>query len=163
WLSEREADAFVARILRKGPRKDQESKPKITGKDIITVVTDLKTWPYPLVCLSGLQPVNGLSTWGATIIKSLGFSSIRANLLSIPGPILASLLGLVLAFYVDRFKRVGYAIAFAAVWTLAGLIALFVKTSSDTKESWSFYATLVFVQAAPGWQPLNFAWLSLNS
>ena len=125
-------------------------------------MADIKTWPYLIACLSGLQAVNGLSTWGATIIKSLGFSSIRANLLSVPGPILGSLNGLILAFFVDRYKRFGYAITFAAVWTLAGLIALF-KLPVTSKGSWSFYAALVVVSAAPGWQPLNVTWLSLNS
>jgi len=92
----------------------------------IDVFTSWVTWPYLLVCLSGLQSINGLGTWGATIIKSLGFSSIRANLLSAPAPILASLFGFILASFVDRYKRFGYAIMVAAIWTLAGLIALYV-------------------------------------
>lgn len=85
------------------------------------------TWPYLVVCLSGLQSVNGLSTWGATIIQSLGFTRTRANLLNAPGPILGSLTGFALSAVVDRYKRFGYAIIFAAIWTLASLIALYVS------------------------------------
>ena len=85
------------------------------------------TWPYLITCLSGLQSINGLSTWGATIIQSLGFSSINANLLNAPGPILGATLGLILSLLVDRYKRFGYAVIFSGIWTLAGLIALYVS------------------------------------
>ncbi|KAL5380456.1 hypothetical protein DPSP01_007777 [Paraphaeosphaeria sporulosa] len=134
---------------------------KIKIKDIIEVLSDWKTWPYLLACLSGLQLINGLSTWGATIIKSLGFTSIRANLLSAPASIIGSLGGLALSFYVDRYKRFRYAIIFAAVWTLVGSITLFHLPVSS--GSWSFYAALMITNAAPSWQPLNLIWLSLNS
>ncbi|XXH00181.1 hypothetical protein Hte_006523 [Hypoxylon texense] len=125
WLSEREADVFVARIIRADPKKGQASTMNIGLKDITDVLFDWTTWPYLIVCLSGLQSVGGLSTWGATIIQSLGFTSIRANLLNAPAPVLASLFGLVLSWFVDRNKRFGYSIAFVAVWTLVGLIALY--------------------------------------
>jgi hypothetical protein len=57
----------------------------------------------------------------------LGFSSINANLLNAPGPILAGIFGLVLSSFVDRYKRFGYAILFSGFWTLAGLVALYVS------------------------------------
>lgn len=89
------------------------------------------TWPYLIACLSGLQSINGLSTWGATIIQSLGFSSINANLLNAPGPIAGAIFGVILSSFVDRYKRFGYAIVFAGVWTLAGLVALYVSPPSS--------------------------------
>ncbi|RKU43065.1 hypothetical protein DL546_000705 [Coniochaeta pulveracea] len=161
WLSEREADVFVARILRRDPKKSQASTMHITLQDIKDVLFTWKTWPYLIVCLSGLQCVGGLATWGATIIQSLGFSRIRANLLNVPGPILASFTGLALSYLVDRHKRFGYAIIFTAVWTLAGLIALY-RLPVISKGSWSFYAAYIVTQAAPSWQPLNVTWLALN-
>ncbi|KAH6654748.1 major facilitator superfamily domain-containing protein [Truncatella angustata] len=162
WLTEREADVFVARLLLSDPLKGQSSTMKITLKDVTDVLLDRTTWPYLIVCLSGLQAVNGLSTWGATIIQSLGFSSVRANLLNSPAPLLASIFGVALASVVDRTKRFGYAIIFVAIWTLAGLIALY-HLPVTTKSSWSFYAAYVVTQASPSWQPINVTWLSLNT
>lgn len=131
------------------------------------------TWPYLITCLSGLQSVNGLSTWGTTIIKSLGFSSIRANLLNAPGSLLSAIFGIGLSAIVDRYNRFGYPILFAGSWTLAGLIALYVSVSSplqlnikhfeldyrliitrqslpvQSESSWSFYAAYLITQAAP--------------
>ncbi|PKS06187.1 hypothetical protein jhhlp_007504 [Lomentospora prolificans] len=160
WLSEREADVFSARLIRKGNAKNGSTL-RIGWKDITDVVFHWATWPYLIACLSGLQAINGLSTWGATIIKSLGFSSIHANLLNAPGPITGAIFGLVLASFVDRYKRFGYAILFTGIWTLACLIALYHLPVSS-KSSWSFYAAYLLTQAAPGWQPINVTWLSLN-
>lgn len=111
--------------------------------------------------MSGLQSVNGLSTWGATIIKSLGFTSIRANLLSAPAPVLSAFGGVLLAAWVDRYKRFGYAIIFVAIWTISGVIALYHLPVTQ-KGSWAFYAALVVTNASPTWQAINVTWLSLN-
>ncbi|KAL6852253.1 hypothetical protein ACO1O0_006794 [Amphichorda felina] len=154
WLSEREADVFTARILYKDSNKKHTSSMKIGWKDITDVLLHWATWPYLIACLSGLQSINGLTTWGGTIIQSLGFTSITANLLNAPGPILAGLFGLVLSSFVDRYKRFGYAIIFSGLWTLAGLIALY--------SSWPFYGAYLVTQSSPGWQPINVTWLSLN-
>ncbi|KAI0119414.1 MFS general substrate transporter [Daldinia grandis] len=161
WLSEREADVFVARIVRADPKKGQAATMAIGLKDITDVLFSWTTWPYLIICLSGLQSAGGLQTWGATIVQSLGFTSIRANLLNAPAPVLSALFALVLSWFVDRYKRFGYTIMFAAAWTMAGLIALY-NLPVATEASWSFYAAYVVTVAAPGWQPLNVTWLSLN-
>ncbi|KAI1074120.1 MFS general substrate transporter [Whalleya microplaca] len=162
WLSQREADVFVARIIRADPKKGPAATMNIKLKDIADVLLDWRTWPYLINCLSGLQSVNGLSTWGGTIIQSLGFTNIRANLLNSPAPILGAFFGLPLSWFVDRYKRFGYTIMFVAVWTMVGLIALY-NLPVTTDASWSFYAAYVFTSAAPTWQSLNVTWLSLNS
>ncbi|KAF3063748.1 hypothetical protein GL218_02507 [Daldinia childiae] len=148
WLSEREADVFVARIIRADPKKGQAATMKIEFKDITDVLFSWTTWPYLIICLSGLQSAGGLQTWGATIVQSLGFTSIRANLLNAPAPIISALFALVLSWFVDRYKRFGYTIMFAAVWTMAGLIALY-NLPVTTEASWSFYAAYVVTVAAP--------------
>ncbi|KAJ0420811.1 major facilitator superfamily domain-containing protein [Aspergillus carlsbadensis] len=159
WLTEHEADILVARQTRIAEKNHVAGLTlKITWKDITSVLLSWSTWPYLIVCLTGLQSVNGLSTWGATIIKSLGFSSIRANLLNAPGNLLGAFFGIILSGFVDRYSRFGYAIIFAAVWTLAGLIALYVCYPSFHLLCLSWFLG----DASPGWQPINVTWLSLN-
>ncbi|CAI7581248.1 unnamed protein product [Penicillium crustosum] len=161
WLNEHEADILVARKAKREDGQGAASNLKISWKDITDVFLHWATWPYLIVCLTGLQSTNGLSTWGATIIKSLGFSAIRANLLNAPGSLLGAIFGIVLSAFVDRYSRFGYAIALSAVWTLAGLIALY-SLPVTSKASWSFYAAYLVTQSAPNWQPINVTWLSLN-
>ena len=108
---------------------------RLTLHDRTHVILDWKTWPYLIVCLSGLQSVGGLTTWGATIIKSLGFTAIRANLLNAPAPIAGCFFGLALGWAVDRYKRFGYAIMFAAVWTIVGIIAVYVGLMPSLNDS----------------------------
>ncbi|XDG02212.1 hypothetical protein ABKA04_001827 [Annulohypoxylon sp. FPYF3050] len=156
WLSEREADVFVARIIRADPKKGQAATMSIGLKDVTDVLFDWTTWPYLIICLSGLQSAGGLSTWGATIIQSLGFTSIRANLLNAPAPVLASIFGLILSCFICTFM---------ALFVPSELLDVnkTKKLPVTTKVSWSFYAAYVVTNAAPSWQPLNVTWLSLNS
>ncbi|KAL4815662.1 hypothetical protein BDW67DRAFT_185664 [Aspergillus spinulosporus] len=95
------------------------------------------------------------------IIKSLGFSSIRANLLNALGSLLAGIFGIALSAAVDWYNRSGYAILFIGVWTLTGLIAL-CRLPVHSKSSWSFSVAYLVTQAAPSWQPINVTWLSRN-
>ncbi|KAL2817079.1 major facilitator superfamily domain-containing protein [Aspergillus cavernicola] len=153
WLNEHEADILVARQARIAENNQVAGLTlKIGWKDITDVFLNWATWPYLIVCLSGLQSVNGMSTWGASIIKSLGFSNIRANLLNAPGSLLSAIFGIALSALVDRYSRFGYAIIFAAVWTLAGLIALYKFTNVIAVSS----------RGHENWQPINVTWLSLN-
>ncbi|GAA6041782.1 hypothetical protein JCM8097_007158 [Rhodosporidiobolus ruineniae] len=183
WFNEREADVFMARIETADPLKEQGATLKITFKDVLSVLGDWRLYPHFLLCLSGLQSVGGLMTWGASIIKGLGFSSIRtfisdpgssysailtaasagANLLNIPGPILTCLTSFLLAIPLDRYRRgYGFGIAFAALWTLAGLIALYSLPVLQNTHNWGFYAAYVFTSAAPAWQPINVTWVALS-
>jgi hypothetical protein len=115
------------------------------------VLTNWRIWPHLLICLSGLQSTLGLGTWGAVIIKSLGFTAIResrwgralsclycginnvstslagANLLNLPAPLITIIVSLIVAAWVDKYKKYGYSIIFIAVWVLSGLIALYVS------------------------------------
>ncbi|GAA6050961.1 hypothetical protein JCM3770_005344 [Rhodotorula araucariae] len=163
WFTEREADVFLARIQTDDPLKEAEAATMHIGfKDVLSVLADWRIWPHLIMCLSGLQSVGGLGVWGATIIKSLGFTAINANLLSVPGPLLTCVTGPLLAWVVDHYAVYGLSITFVAVWTLAGLIALYSLPIVAGTASWGFYAALVVTLASPSWQPLNVTWLSLS-
>ncbi|KAL5341679.1 major facilitator superfamily domain-containing protein [Aspergillus crustosus] len=119
WLTEHEGDILVARQARIAEKNQIAGLTmKISLKDITDVLFSWSTWPY---------------------LISLGSSSIRANLLNAPSALLGAIFGIILSSFVDRYSRFGYAIIFAAVWTLAGLITLYVCR-----------------------QPINVTWLSLN-
>ncbi|GAA6008708.1 hypothetical protein JCM10207_001693 [Rhodosporidiobolus poonsookiae] len=151
WLSEREADVFLARIETDDPLKEQGGATlKITFKDVIGVLADPRIYPHLII------------VWGATIIKSLGFSSIRANLLNTPGPLLTMLTSFLLAIPVDRTRKYGWAIIFTGVWTVAGLIAVYSLPISATNGSWRFYSALIVTLAAPNWQAFNVTWIAMS-
>lgn len=84
-------------------------------------------------------------------------------MLSVPGPIIGIGASLGVAYVADRYKKCGATIIFVGIWTVVGLIAIYELPISPTNGQWSFYAALVFTQAAPNWQALNVTWISLNS
>ncbi|KAK9897321.1 MFS general substrate transporter [Cystobasidium minutum MCA 4210] len=162
WLSEREADIFLARLVLDDPLQGHPSTMKIRWSDIKGVLGDWRLWPHLIICLSGLQATASLNTWGATIIKSLGFTAIRANLLNVPPSILSMILTLPVAALVDRYRKYGYAVLLSSTWAFTGLVALY-NLPILQKASWSFYAAYVFTLSAPAWQPIHVTWVSLNA
>ncbi|GAA5974281.1 hypothetical protein JCM11641_006710 [Rhodosporidiobolus odoratus] len=162
WFNEREADVFQARIETDDPLKEQGATLKITASDVISVLAEWRMIPHLIMCLAGLQSVGGLSVWGGVIVKSLGFTSIHANLLNVPAPVIGMLTSIILAAAVDRYKKYGLAIVFTGMWTVIGLVAVYCLPIGLTNKNWSFYVALVFTLAAPNWQALNVTWVSLS-
>lgn len=86
------------------------------------------------MCLSGLQSTLGLGTWGAVIIKSLGFTAIRANLLNMVPTPFGIVTSFTLAYIVDRTRRYGYGVLTSGIWTTIGIIALYVRPIALTMQ-----------------------------
>jgi len=124
------------------PLKAQSGRLAIQWRDILNVLTNWRLWPHLIMCLSGLQAGQGAGAWSGTILQSLGFSAISkgyewaphlwsdANLLLVPGPLISGISSIVFAHFADKYDRRGYLIVFVGVWTLAGLIALYVSGCS---------------------------------
>lgn len=143
WLSERESDVLLARLDKDDPLKTQSGRLAIQWRDIFNVLTNWRLWPHLIMCLSGLQAGQGAGAWSGTILQSLGFSAISpspyergswiwltvtdANLLLVPGPLISGISSIVFAHFADKYDRRGYLIVFVGIWTLAGLIALYVS------------------------------------
>ncbi|TYJ55196.1 hypothetical protein B9479_004130 [Cryptococcus floricola] len=162
WLSERQADIYLARLEADDPLKSKELHLQIGFRDIWNVLGNWRLWPHLVMCLAGLQAGQGAGAWSGTILKSLGFTSIKANLLLVPGPIFNGVSSIILSRFSDRWDRRGWFILFSAVWTLAGLIALY-KLPILSGGNWGFYAAMVVTAAAPSWQSFNVTWVALNA
>ncbi|KAL1412249.1 hypothetical protein Q8F55_003260 [Vanrija albida] len=162
WFTEREADIYLARLNNDDPLKSKSAHLAITWTDIFNVLGNWRLWPHLIMCLSGLQAGQGAGAWSGTILQSLGFTAINANLLLVPGPIFSGLSSIALAHFADKWDRRGYPILFVALWTLAGLIALY-KLPILSGGNWGFYAAMVVTAAAPVWQSYNVTWVALNA
>ncbi|ODN91409.1 hypothetical protein L198_05923 [Cryptococcus wingfieldii CBS 7118] len=162
WLSERQADIYLARLEADDPLKSKELHLQIGFRDIWNVLGNWRLWPHLVMCLAGLQAGQGAGAWSGTILKSLGFTSIKANLLLVPGPIFNGVSSIILSRFSDRWDRRGWFILFSAVWTLTGLIALY-KLPILSGGNWGFYTAMVVTAAAPSWQSFNVTWVALNA
>ncbi|WVQ82083.1 hypothetical protein IAT38_004211 [Cryptococcus sp. DSM 104549] len=162
WFTEREADVYLARLEADDSLKSKETHLWIGWRDIWNVLSNWRLWPHLIMCLSGLQAGNGAGAWSGTILKSLGFTSVKANLLLVPGPIFNGFSSVALAHFGDKYDRRGIFIFFSSIWTLAGLIALY-KLPILSGGNWGFYAAMVVTAAAPSWQAFNVTWVALNA
>jgi len=115
---------------------------------------------HVLISISATIPVNAINTYGPSVIKSLGFDSVRANAMASVGQFIAVALVLVLGWGADKTGRKAPALLVAAVWSL---IAFTCLRQSSTWVWGRRYAAVVFSMATNSTvHILNVGWLSVN-
>lgn len=68
-------------------------------------VRDWKTWLYAVIYMGTVMPLYSFSLFLPTIIKGMGYSSTKANLLSVPPYALAAIITIAIGWYADRTRR----------------------------------------------------------
>ncbi|GLA01257.1 hypothetical protein AnigIFM60653_011506 [Aspergillus niger] len=81
YFSPREKRIILDRVLLDDPLKTREHI-KITGRDIWKTVTQTTTLQHMLITLVAMSGFQGLNTYTPSMIKSFGFSAVRANALA---------------------------------------------------------------------------------
>ncbi|KAJ4420808.1 hypothetical protein N0V82_004103 [Gnomoniopsis sp. IMI 355080] len=80
-FSDDERSIMKARISRSDASRS-EAKAAITWASVLASLTDPLIWMHCALNVLGLAPKGGLQLYGPTIIKGLGFSTTKANLLN---------------------------------------------------------------------------------
>jgi len=117
------------------------------------------TWLTALIYFSIITPIYSFSLFLPTIISGLGFTSVKANLLTVPPNILATCTVVFIAWLSDRLKVRGYLVLLGASASIVGYIMLI-----STGRPWIQYGGTFF--AAGGvfpCAPLIIGWLANNS
>ncbi|KAM0555915.1 hypothetical protein ACHAPJ_006317 [Fusarium lateritium] len=137
-----------------------EAHAQITFRGVIAALTDYRLWIHLILNLVSLAPKGGLQLYGPTIIRSLGFSKINANLLNSVSSFLVVFLSFAIAWASDRTKQRGLWCMVAFLWSITFGGALF---GSVDKEKWTKYALFTLLSSGNALsQGLNDAWLSIN-
>ena len=97
YFTDRESHIIINRVLLDDPSKSS-GKVRIKGKDILNTMANPKIWLHAGVTLVSLAATHGLTIYTPSMIKSFGFSTIRANALSSVWAYGAMVLNFVLAF-----------------------------------------------------------------
>lgn len=117
------------------------------------------TWLTSLVFFSVITPIYSFSLFLPTIISGLGFTSVKANLLTVPPNILATFSVLLLTYLSDKFKKRGIFILLGASTSIIGYIMLI-----STGSHWINYGGTFFVAAGVfPCAPIVMGWLANNS
>ncbi|KAL0943055.1 allantoate transport protein [Colletotrichum truncatum] len=132
---------------------------RLKKRDVVETLTDWKLWYILVFNICASVPGQAFSVFLPLVVQGLGYSSIHANLMSVP-PYVCGALGLYLfALSSDYHKERGYHIVCGILIALVGLIATVTVESHAGK-----YASLcVLLFGSYVAAPLTVAWLSGNT
>ncbi|KAH8656927.1 major facilitator superfamily domain-containing protein [Ilyonectria robusta] len=162
-------DFFTAReriILRSRVVAEDESKGEdkasITISSLLGAAVNYRLWLHLILNIVSLAPKGGLQPYGPTVIKSLGFSKIHANLLNAVSSFLVIILSFLISVCSDKTRLRGPWCIVAFVWSIAFAGALFGLPLGT--EKWTRYAIFTLLSGGNALsQGLNDAWLSINA
>ncbi|GAB7351838.1 hypothetical protein MBLNU459_g2398t1 [Dothideomycetes sp. NU459] len=100
----------------------------------------------------------GFSTFLPSIIKSMGYTTLQSQYLTVPVYVVGGLSFLTLAYISDRLTIRGPFVAFANIFGIIGYILILCNTSHGVK----FFATFLCAIAVYNGPGLNLTWLNVN-
>lgn len=124
FFNARERTILRSRVVAEDESKG-EDKASITMSSLLGAATDYRLWLHLILNIVSLAPKGGLQLYGPTVIKSLGFSKIHANLLNAVGSVLVIILSYLISVCSDKTRLRGPWCIVAFVWSIAFAGALF--------------------------------------
>lgn len=139
-----------------------EPKAQVTLRAVWETLTNVRPWLHFLLNAVAQAPKGALQLYSPSIIKGLGFDTIRANLLNSVSSYGVVVLSICISLASDRFRQRGLFCVAACAWSLVFCGALYgVRKSSNV---WLRYAMLTLLGSGNALaQALNDVWLSINS
>ncbi|XMA11781.1 hypothetical protein WAI453_004572 [Rhynchosporium graminicola] len=162
WYTEREEIIMTNRILRDDPAKGITAlKEPATWQDIKSAWSDSSMWGLyfiGLVAYIAASPVQGYLT---LTIKRLGFTTLAANMLTVPSAVLQIFTMLILAFSSDYFQERTLHCIFGEFWILPLLTA--ALSLPDGGNEWGRYSLITLISGYPYFHPIVSSWISENT
>ncbi|KAL8280340.1 hypothetical protein RQP46_007257 [Phenoliferia psychrophenolica] len=144
YFNEREKYILIARVERDDPEKAKAKVP-IRGCDIVETISNPRIYPHLLVTIALNASTTPLTTYGALLIKGLGFAKLKANAMSSVGPWLSVILVPLAGYISDRTNVrgplvIGIIAAYFTFW-------LAFQQESTSSNPWKKYGLLVMCQS----------------
>ncbi|TFL02117.1 MFS general substrate transporter [Pterulicium gracile] len=156
FLTEEERTVVIRRL--QGDDQFSAAGEKLKWKYIWSSLVDWKTWIGMLMYAGSVMPLYAFSLFLPTIINQIGYSSTRANLLTVPVYAFACIITCVVGFIADRKGRRGRFNLGLFCLGLAGYIILAVSR----KPALSYFATFLATCGIYPVIPNTIAWMSNN-
>ncbi|KAI1089366.1 MFS general substrate transporter [Rostrohypoxylon terebratum] len=159
YFSRRESYILVRRVLLDDPAKTTNHL-RISGTDIWTTVCNPRILLHIVITLTNITHVSAISTYGPSVIKSLGYGTVRANAMASVGAFISAVVTVILAWVCDTTRRRAPSMLISAVWSIIAFACLreAYKWGSGRK-----YAAVVFAMSMNSTvHILNVGWLTVN-
>ncbi|KAJ6028790.1 hypothetical protein N7540_004366 [Penicillium herquei] len=159
YFTERESQIIVNRVLLDDPRKAR-GQIQISRSDIWKTVKQPRIWQHVMLTLVSMSGFQGLTQYSPSMIKSIGFSAVKANALASVGVYCGIIWLTILAFCSDRTGHRGPFVMIALTWNLISYVCL--RTDSYESPKWHRYGVITIANVSYcSMHILNVGWLSL--
>lgn len=162
WFNEREEKILVNRLLRDDPSKgDMHNRQAVSLSNLWKCIKDYDLWPLYLLGLTSYIPANPPQNYLTLILRTMGFSTFNANLLTIPSQFLYGLQLLLISRLSEKVNERSLVASISNWWFLPFLIALVALGTSAS--DWVRYGLLTGLLSYPYQHAILVAWNSRNS
>jgi len=161
WLSSEEAEYAKLRIkYANGPNPPTY---QFRWKDVRAALKDRKTWlMMMLFWWGGSVPTYSLSYTLPTMVNNLGYSAVKAQALTTPPYIFATIVCVAVGVLSDRFQKRYFAIMGAYTLGLIGIIILWITVHHSNLTGVSYFAIFLAAAGYAAQAPIVGAWTSVN-
>ncbi|KAL3460935.1 major facilitator superfamily domain-containing protein [Aspergillus heterothallicus] len=162
WLSSEELE--YARLRIKYVNGPDAPTYNFRWSDVIAAAKDRKTYLMMLMFWwGGSIPTYSLSYTLPTMVKNLGYTAVKAQALTTPPYIFATLVCVLTGWLSDRFQRRYYAIMGAYCLGLVGIILLWITVHHPSIPGVSYFAIFLAAAGYSAQAPIVGAWTSVNT
>ncbi|KAL2815259.1 major facilitator superfamily domain-containing protein [Aspergillus cavernicola] len=159
YFTPRESHIATQRVLLDDPRK-ATGHIKITARDIWNTVRQPRIIQHFFITLVAMSGFQGLSQYTPSMIKSFGFSAVRANALASVPVYCGMLWILILSYLSDKLGRRGPFVLIAITWNVVSYACL--RVTPATSDRWHRYGVIAVANVSyASMHVLNVGWLSV--
>jgi hypothetical protein len=147
FLNDRERFIAAERLAREHKANPDE---KVTWVHIKLAITNIHNYTCALGFFLINITVQGLSVFMPTILRELGYTSIEAQLYSVPPYVLACVATVAMAYASDKTRQRGIYLAVFSLFAIIGFAILIWETRSSIRYMAIFFVTVGAFPGGPG-------------
>ncbi|TIC55804.1 MFS general substrate transporter [Wallemia mellicola] len=160
-FNEKEEKIITNKILRDDPGKaSMHNRQLLTPRMLLKSLLDWDQFPLLLLGFTFNLPSYPVKNYLQQSFKSLGFSTVMSNLLTIPYIAVSIITVVAAACLSELVDDRGFISTIQQIWMLPCFVALLVLKSPGP---WSYFAISTVLLGYPNVQPIMISWCSANS
>ncbi|KAK6369286.1 hypothetical protein LTS17_009626 [Exophiala oligosperma] len=132
---------------------------KVTIKAVLSVAKDLHVWILLAINLCAAVLGFGLSVFGPSIVKALGYSPTVTQLLTVPPYACAFIVTILAALGSDRYQARGFALNITLVFAIVGAVMMYKARGFAAR----YTGICILFTGAYAMAPCGLSWLPNNA
>lgn len=118
---------------------DLLAEEKVTTKKVLSVFVDLHLILIWIIAICSGCIIFGLAYFAPSIVRDMGYSPIRTQLMSVPPYGFAFVLSLVIAYYSDKYAVRGIPMILTLILSLIGIVLFYVGRTTPIRYTGLFF------------------------